>query len=55
MEKITEITNEKCLGCIRRPFPIGDVVVFIHIKAKFLSSLVRSAWVLGMNMIHELC
>jgi len=35
----TEITNKECLRCIGRPFPIGNVVVAIHIEAEFLGAL----------------
>jgi hypothetical protein len=38
----TEITNKECLRCIRRPFPIGNVVLFVHIEAKLLRSLISS-------------
>src|SRR6187402_3929449 len=39
-ERNTEFTNKECLRCIRRPFPVGDVVLAIHIESESLFSLV---------------
>lgn len=54
-ERITEFTNQECLRCIRRPFPIGDIVVLVYIEAKLLGSLVWSAWVIWSCEVHRLC
>ena len=36
----TEFTNKECLRSIRRPFPIGDVVLLVYVDSKLLLSLV---------------
>lgn len=39
MERNTEIANKECLRSIRRPFPIGNVVVAVDIETKLLCAL----------------
>lgn len=39
-ERLTEVTNKKCLGRIRSPFAVCDVVVLVDIEAELLGSLV---------------
>lgn len=39
-ERLTEVTNKECLGRIRSPFAICDVVVLVDIEAELLNSLV---------------
>ena len=51
----TEITNKECLRSIRRPFPIGDIVLLVDIDAKLLETLKRSVAGIGSYEVDQLC
>ena len=54
-ERNTEFTNKECLGSIRRPFPIGDVVLAIDIESELLCALQMSAQECSNWGADELC
>lgn len=54
-ERNTEFTNQECLGSIRRPFPIGDIVLLVHIEAKLLCALCSSVCTWSLCDVHSLC
>ena len=45
----TEITNEERFRCIRRPFPVCDVTVLVHIEAHLFCAL-EGCQYLGTNL-----
>ena len=51
----TEITNKECLRSIRRPFPIGNVVLAVQVEPELLLSLIWSVGGFGKAEVHELC
>ena len=54
-ERNTEFTNQECLRCIRRPFPIGDIVLLVDIDAKLLEALKWSVAGIGSYEVDQLC
>jgi hypothetical protein len=38
-ERNTEFTNQECLSDIWGPFPIGDIVLLVHVDTKLLPAL----------------
>ena len=51
----TEFTNKECFRSIRRPFPISNVVLLVHIETKPLFSLVSSESGTGWHDVYKLC
>jgi len=54
-ERYTEFTNQECLRCIRRPFPIGDIVLLVDIDSELLKALKWSVAGIESYKMDQLC